>query len=552
MICILHGYLLEGSGSNLWTRSIVEALSRQGHTVHLMAQENHPELYPFISEAWLYRRDGRREQILQREVEGKGRCILHKPELGDLLPVYVRDRYEEFSEVVPMIELEDEQIEEYLQRNVDVLRQVVRSNGIDVIHANHAVLMSVVARRIRAELGIPYVVMPHGSAIEYAVKKDKRMLRFAEEAAREADGLFVIGEEMRTRVHSVLSAVPDLDSKLSTLHLGVDTSRFQPVSRSEREAAIRRLDASVEDVDRGKEPRQSEVLLEAVEADVPLESLQDVMEETSDYELKEPDADLEEKLDLVDWERDRMLLYVGRLIANKGPQNILAALPFVMEKEPSLRFVLVGHGPLREPLEALVTALHEGNEPLVREIVESGRALEGETGENGPEDFVEWKAYLRQLEESNQLETYFRLAAEHLSPERVIFTGYLTHNELRHLFPCFDAAVFPSLVREAGPLVFLEAMASGIFPLGTYFGGMKASIDSLRGVIPEEDLESMRIDPDPEALVADLAGKLPPALKMGDRWREELRTAAVENYDWRSVAGTLHSTLLDIASHHGG
>ena len=26
-ICILHGYLLEGSGSNLWTRAIPEALS---------------------------------------------------------------------------------------------------------------------------------------------------------------------------------------------------------------------------------------------------------------------------------------------------------------------------------------------------------------------------------------------------------------------------------------------------------------------------------------------------------------------------------------------
>ena len=30
MICILHGYLLDGSGSNLWTRSIVESLCRQG------------------------------------------------------------------------------------------------------------------------------------------------------------------------------------------------------------------------------------------------------------------------------------------------------------------------------------------------------------------------------------------------------------------------------------------------------------------------------------------------------------------------------------------
>ena len=34
MICILHGYLLEGSGSYLWTRSIIQSLCRQGETVH--------------------------------------------------------------------------------------------------------------------------------------------------------------------------------------------------------------------------------------------------------------------------------------------------------------------------------------------------------------------------------------------------------------------------------------------------------------------------------------------------------------------------------------
>ena len=49
----------------------------------------------------------------------------------------------------------------------------------------------------------------------------------------------------------------------------------------------------------------------------------------------------------------------------------------------------------------------------------------------------------------------------------MIFTGYLTHRELRYLFPCCDVAVFPSIVAEAGPLVFLEALASGVSPLGT-------------------------------------------------------------------------------------
>jgi hypothetical protein len=38
MIVFLHGYLLDGSSSNLWPRSVVESLCRQGETVHLALQ----------------------------------------------------------------------------------------------------------------------------------------------------------------------------------------------------------------------------------------------------------------------------------------------------------------------------------------------------------------------------------------------------------------------------------------------------------------------------------------------------------------------------------
>ena len=103
MICILHGYLLEGSGSNLWTRSIIQSLCRDGETIHLLCQENHPELYDFISAAHYYHPDGRDEIQLERDVPYSGRCIMHKPYIGNTLPVYVWDQYEEFSDVQPMI-----------------------------------------------------------------------------------------------------------------------------------------------------------------------------------------------------------------------------------------------------------------------------------------------------------------------------------------------------------------------------------------------------------------------------------------------------------------
>ena len=198
MICILHGYLLEGSGSNLWTRSVVESLCRQGETVHLMAQENHPERYPFIAEARRYLPGGAAETFYRREggPDGGG-CVLHKPALGDTLPVYVWDKYEEFSNVVPMVDLPDAAIDDYLERNVAALLRIVRENPVTAIHANHAVLMSVVAQRVSAATGIPFTIMPHGSALEYAVKRDERFLRRAPDAFAAAGLVFVHGDEMR-------------------------------------------------------------------------------------------------------------------------------------------------------------------------------------------------------------------------------------------------------------------------------------------------------------------------------------------------------------------
>ena len=42
-ILIFHGYLLAGTGSNVYNARLAEALVRLGHEVHLLCQERHPE-----------------------------------------------------------------------------------------------------------------------------------------------------------------------------------------------------------------------------------------------------------------------------------------------------------------------------------------------------------------------------------------------------------------------------------------------------------------------------------------------------------------------------
>ena len=51
---------------------------------------------------------------------------MHKPQLGDTLPVYVWDKYDEYPNVVPMVNLDDDAIETYVARNADVVKRVVQ------------------------------------------------------------------------------------------------------------------------------------------------------------------------------------------------------------------------------------------------------------------------------------------------------------------------------------------------------------------------------------------------------------------------------------------
>ena len=549
MICIMHGYLLEGSGSNLWTRSVVESLCRQGKTVHLFCQENHPDRYSFITKAIRYHLDGSTETFLERESGLPGQCIMHKPVLGDTLPVYVWDKYEEFSRVVPMIELNDAEIEQYLDRNVAALRQVVQTYPIRALHANHAVLMSVVAQRVSDESGIPYVIMPHGSAIEYAVKKDERFLRYASSAFETAQRIFVIGDEMRERVLKVFPNVPGVGDKLTKLHLGVDTAQFEPIPRERRKANIEQLLSSIRGLSRGKTAEQSALLRSGLHSGIGGAELGALLKRGTTYNGKTPDADVEARLSAVDWSRDHTILFVGRLISAKGIQAIVAALPLILERHPATRLIVVGHGPLREPLEALLWALERGDRDLTMRIVREGRALEGDLeGDDAPTELASLRHFFEQLEATKRLDAYFDAAQRHVRADRVIFTGYLTHRELRFLFPCCDVAIFPSVVREAGPLVFLEALASGCFPLGTYFAGMAASIDAVAEAVSPDVADRMKLSPRAEETVMDIARNVPAALALEGSANAALRELAEDHYDWRSVSRKLSDSLEAIAA----
>ncbi|HET6570301.1 MAG TPA: hypothetical protein VFG58_02300, partial [Solirubrobacterales bacterium] len=112
-VLLFHGYMLRGTGSNIYTASLARALAQLGHEVHLLCQDR---------------------QVAIDGVE------IHNPDIGGLLPVYVKDPYEGF-EVKTFDELSDEELERYLEANVAAVRGLADSvGGFDAALAGHLVM----------------------------------------------------------------------------------------------------------------------------------------------------------------------------------------------------------------------------------------------------------------------------------------------------------------------------------------------------------------------------------------------------------------------------
>lgn len=295
-IALLHGYLLDGSGSNLWTQNVARSLVRDfGHEVHLICQEPHPEKY-------------------LGDIEG---IHFHRPDLGGTLPVYVMDKYEGYERVAPVTELSDSEIENYIKLNEDAITEIVKKNKIDHIFSNHVVLISVAAERVSESTGVPYSVIPHGSAIEYAVKKDDRLKVMATNALENATAVLTVNNEMDERLENLFNITDTLQ-----MPVGVDLDAFVVADSKSKEKMFEAF---------------SNLKFEDIE--------------------KSPDKDILEKLQSIDWDKP-VVAFVGRFIDVKGPQYILEGL-----EGRGHQILMLGHGPLRNELESRGGAVFTGYLP---------------------------------------------------------------------------------------------------------------------------------------------------------------------------------------------
>jgi glycosyltransferase involved in cell wall biosynthesis len=196
-IVLWHGYLLSGTGSNIYTRALARAWSAAGHEVVVLAQEQHPEQFDL----------------------GGARVV--RPEIGGLLPVFVLDRYEGL-EARYLQDFTAAEWGAYVEANAAAIRSELPA---DLVFANHVLPGGAVA----AAAGAPFAVKAHGSELEFSIRGRPVLAGRARDALAQAGAVFVGSDHIRSVLEDVVGHV----ERVQEVPPGVDVEEFRPESRDE-------------------------------------------------------------------------------------------------------------------------------------------------------------------------------------------------------------------------------------------------------------------------------------------------------------------------------
>ncbi len=496
-----HGWLLEGSGSNVATARIVEVWRAGGHDVLLVCQERHPERYPWIDAWGVLARDGTSTLDPNRNAsDAPGRCVLLRPEIGTLLPVFVVDHYEGFEDVRPFVDLAEDELETYLRANVEALRAAAATHRPDVTFVGHGIPGAAIGRRAMGAGS--YVAKIHGSDLEYAIRPQARYQTLAREGLEAA--LAVVGPSAEV-LRRCSELVPQTTSNIRVVPPGVNVATFRPRPRAEalREVADRlehdeatrngrpsALDAEVERALDARDAEAIDALFERYDEDVP--------------EL-EAAARIRRLAD-----RDGPIVgYLGKLIPQKGVEVFLEALPALRHEAAAL---VVGFGSDRDWLAALAIALRRGDRKVVAWLRDAGGLP---------------------VDPSTTPDAAGRL------PD-LTFTGLLDHRYAPGALAAMDVQVVPSILEEAFGMVAAEGAAAGALPIVARHSGLAEVAAALEQDVGRPGLFSFEPG---EGSVHRLAAGVDGLLSLPHRERDELRRAVSSfvgnHWTWERTASRL-------------
>ena len=119
-------------------------------------------------------------------------------------------------------------------------------------------------------------------------------------------------------------------------------------------------------------------------------------------------------------DNEKIILFMGRLVYEKGVQHLISAMPKILEGYHDAKLIIAGKGGMVEELKAQVNSMRLGN--------------------------------------------------------KVYFTGYMDQKQVCKMYKCADVSVFPSTYEPFG-IVALEAMLSGTPVVVSDIGGLNEIVE---------------------------------------------------------------------------
>jgi glycosyltransferase involved in cell wall biosynthesis len=518
-IVILHGYILQGTGSNVYVANIAKAWKNQGHKVTILCQDRNAGKLPIVDEFIL----GTPDSKLKSPKDGTIRVIV--PNINNLLPVYVMDEYKGYT-VKTIQSMSDNEINKHINMVALVLTNIYTTQKVDKVFTNHALLSPAIAYKALKGTDIPYDIKIHGSAIEFSLVPTPRLMKYAKSSIENANNVYAGSQHIRNRIIEVFSSYCEIDkinAKIKIVSPGMDPSLFKISGNfsSNNSAFISKIKNIVSRKSSGRNINNISDL--SYSNNISAEDLhQELINKGKTYNQRTVDADLLDRWNIKN-ANEPIIFYFGKFLQTKGIGELLTTAPSIIAKNPKVKFIFSGFGTYREHMEQLLDAFCEGNLEKAIKIGKAGNFIS----------------------ELNIEEYFFKISPK--IRNRIIITGFLNHDLLSQILPLASICVVPSKLSEAFGMVAVEAMACGVVPICNNHSGLKDILETLKQNCPE--LASITVtdknlffDKLPETIDNTLNFIHPNGYEdfsKIDSLRKQLRKIAVENYSWDKIAENL-------------
>lgn len=183
-----------------------------------------------------------------------------------------------------------------------------------------------------------------------------------------------------------------------------------------------------------------------------------------------------------------LVLYVGRLTQEKGVDVLIQAFKQTLTKYPSVRLVIAG------------SSFFEGAA------------------------ITSYQKYLADIA---------RPIANH-----IVFTGFIPHAQLKHLYAAADIVALPSVWQDPCPLVVLETMASGTCIVASRVGGVPEVV--------EHEVNGLLVTPNQVEALAQALSSLLAEPQRATQMAQAARQKVVNGYAWEHLVHKLEHLLLNL------